>query len=141
MNANIEIKALPQNEMQLVKNILGELGEFKFDLPQILFSSFSVTALRLLKEYGPAYPRGLLLHEWEPDWEKFAQELDCMAIHVNEEILTVDYVQKIKKMDKLLLSYTVNDVKRARILFEMGVTAFFSDVPDVILKGLKDLNA
>lgn len=132
--ANIEIKALPGREEQLVRRVLLELSKTRpFPRGSILFSSFSIEALRLLRKYSQDCLLGLLQHEWDPDWEKICASLDCVSVHVNEAILTENKCSKIKRMGRALLSYTVNDPEQARRLFSWGVDAVFSDAPEQIL--------
>lgn len=133
INANVEIKALPRHETALIIRILEILNHLTISLPTILFSSFSISALEILRERAPEARLGLLLHEWEPNWKKICHDLNCVSVHVNEEIMTKEAAQQIKGMNKKLLCYTVNDPKRALKLFKYGVDAVFSDAPDRII--------
>lgn len=134
LSANVEIKALPGREENVVKKTLQQLTpDLLAANNSFLFSSFSMTALQLLRKYSPHCLLGLLLHEWEPDWKSIATSLNCVSINVNEEIMTEAAAHKIKAMNKLLLCYTVNDPVRAQELFSWGVDAVFSDVPDKII--------
>lgn len=134
ISANIEIKCLPGHEEALVKktlHIIENLPQaFK---PTILFSSFSIDALRLLRKYAPNALLGLLLHEWEAGWEDVCTSLHCASVNVYEEIMTEAMAKKIKGMGRQLLCYTVNNKARAIQLYRYGVDAVFSDVPDRIL--------
>lgn len=138
MSANVEIKPLPGQEEATVLQTLKEIKKY-FPEPSssILFSSFSWPALAILRKHAPIAMLGLLLHEWEPNWEEEANKLNCISIHVNEEIMTQSAAKKIKAMNKKLLCYTVNDPKRALELYSWGVDAVFSDVPDKIVQALK----
>lgn len=134
LSANIELKPLAGQDASLVERVLQDMAQHAFTHETILYSSFSINTLRLLRKHAPAALLGLLLHEWLPDWQKIADELDCVSIHVNEEIMTEESAQKIKAMGKLLLCYTVNDPSRANTLFNWGVDAVFSDTPDKIIE-------
>jgi glycerophosphoryl diester phosphodiesterase len=90
-------------------------------------------SLRYLRLYSPTCFIGLLLHEWRPDWEEDCLLLNCVSVHVNNDILTEEMAKKVKSMNKLLLCYTVNDPERAKTLYHWGVDAVFSDVPDRII--------
>lgn len=135
MNANVEIKSMPGKEAQLIKRVFQELSQSELGIvtPRLLFSSFSLDALKLLRQYAPSCYLGMLLHEWEPNWQTWCVALNCISVHVNEAILTHEAASKIKAMNKLLLCYTVNDPERAKELFSWGVDAVFSDNPDKIL--------
>lgn len=133
IKANIEIKALPHHEMSLVKRLLCDLHQdLQNHNERFLFSSFSLETLYLLREQGPQLNLGLLLHEWEPKWQLHCQQLNCVTVNVNHEIITHEAVKQIKSMGKLCLCYTVNDHARAIELYDMGVDAVFSDAPDRI---------
>lgn len=138
MAANVEIKALPGKEKQLVAKVIEQMKDYlPIAGPTILFSSFSIDALHFLREYAPNCFLGLLLHEWEPNWEALCTSLQCVSVHVNHEIMNQEAAQKIKAMNKTLLCYTVNNPRRALELYSWGVDAVFSDAPDKILKVLK----
>lgn len=133
ISANVEIKPFAGKEMNTVVESLKIIEHYyPQPHPNILFSSFSIPALRYLRELSPQCAIGLLLHEWEKGWEDVSIALNCVSIHVNDEIITSSAAQKIKKMDKKLLVYTVNDLKRANELYQWGVDAVFSDMPDKI---------
>ena len=60
--------------------------------------------------------------------------VNAIAIDVNQAILNPIYVKEIKNTNRLLLSYTVNDPKRATELFSWGVDGVFSDCPKGMLE-------
>lgn len=126
LSANIEIKALPEFEEKLITRVLQIVKGYP--RLQILFSSFSWSALRFIRQIAPQALIGVLLHEWEAGWENVCAEVNCISVHVNEEIMTKEMAEKIKAMGKLLFCYTVNDVERAEKLYAWGVDAIFSDV-------------
>jgi glycerophosphoryl diester phosphodiesterase len=132
MNINIELKSVLGNEARLVQQVLPIVAAYGAYPERIIFSSFSVIALRMLRLALPDCNIGLLLHEWIEGWESIAQELNCVSIHVNQEIVTQAAVQKIVSLNKKVLCYTVNDVARAKLLLSWGVAAVFSDYPDLI---------
>lgn len=137
MSANVEIKASLGHEEALVLRIIKEMSAYPANQTStILYSSFSFDALRILRKHDPHCLIGLLLHEWEPDWQEVCHSLQCVSVHVNQEILTYEKAQEIKRMGKILLSYTVNDPERALELYSFGVDAVFSDAPDRIINAL-----
>lgn len=135
MHANIEIKSSPANEIKTIDKILETITtSLAADPRQFLFSSFSVNALTTLRALSSDFAIGLLLHEWESGWQQICENLDVFSVHVNEEIVKkASQVNDIKAMHKALFCYTVNSITRARELFQLGVDAVFSDVPDKIL--------
>lgn len=134
MNANIEIKALPGQEEQCVVRVLKDIKNYLHH-PRVtlLFSSFSINALVALRKYAPDCLLGLLLHEWQSNWLEVANDLQCVSLNVNHEIMTENAAQRIKNLGKTLLCYTVNDRDRAQTLYSFGVDAVFSDAPDQLL--------
>lgn len=133
--ANLEIKSLPGQEKIHIDHILNVVKPYLSSMV-ILFSSFSIQSLTYLRSVFPAAQIGLLLHEWLPDWEKVSMELATVSIHVNEAIMTGERARLIKTLKKKLLCYTVNSLERARQLYQYGVDAVFTDVPDRILEAI-----
>ncbi len=133
MSANIELKPLPHQERETVENTLKVVNRLTTqNNPRILFSSFSLPTLHILREYATAAHVGLLMHEWLPNWRNLAKELYVDSIHINEEILTPATAADIKQQNKILLCYTVNSKDAANRFFEMGVNGVFSDYPDLL---------
>lgn len=133
MHANIELKAAPGHDESLVDKVLDVIEGLRPKVPDtILFSSFSVHALKYLHTIAPNHLLGLLIHDFDFDWEKAAYQLNCVSLHVNQEIMTEVIAKQLKSTAKKLLCYTVNDPLRASILFSWGIDAVFSDVPDII---------
>lgn len=135
MNANVEIKAYPGQAEQIVFRILNEMSPYlSVQNSAILFSSFSIETLQLLRKFSPKCNLGLLLHELLPNWCEISTSLECVSVHLNNEIITPKTIRTVKEMDKSILCYTVNDPSRAIELFSWGVDAVFSDYPDLIVK-------
>jgi len=136
ISANVEIKSAI-NEEELITRVLKEINPYIHKKRStILFSSFSMSTLYLLRKHAPDCLLGVLLHEWENNWQNICLDLQCASVHVNEEIMTAVKAQEIKSMQKKLLCYTVNDPKRAKELYSWGVDAVFSDYPARIMKSI-----
>lgn len=133
-NANIEIKSLKGHGEQFIDHLLNTIKPYWNQGSRYLFSSFCVDTLRLLRKSHCHCDLGLLLHEWQADWQDIYQELQCVSVHINQEILTRELAREIKASAGSLLAYTVNDAHRAQELFKWGVDAVFSDYPDRMLK-------
>jgi glycerophosphoryl diester phosphodiesterase len=134
INANVEIKVLSGQIENFIVRVLKELSPYlSRHQSRILFSSFSIEALQVLRKHSPDCQIGLLMHEWLPDWRQICLSLQCASLHVYDEILTFKAAQEVKAMNKTLLCYTVNDPERAKELYSWGVDAVFSDLPDLIL--------
>lgn len=135
LSANVEIKALPENEEETVKKVLADMKQhWMADMMQPLLSSFSMPALHFVKQYAPQTAIGVLVHEWFPEWEDVANKLQSFSVNLNDEIVDRHIIKKIKTMNKAVLCYTVNDPLRAKELFSWGVDAVFSDNADKIIE-------
>jgi glycerophosphoryl diester phosphodiesterase len=133
MSANVEIKALKGQEEEVVSQVIQELQPYLAKANEhYLFSSFSIAALTSLRKHAPHCQLGLLLEGWTPEWKDIAAELECVSIHVSDDILTERTAREIKSMGKALLCYTVNNPDRAQQLYGWGVDAVFSDAPNQV---------
>src|SRR3990167_2448761 len=132
LSMNLEIKPYKGDEEEMVKGILEVLKRiWPSGAPAPLLSSFNPEVLLLLKKFNSPYPCACLMHEWHDDWLPFVRQLEhCVSVNVNEEILTAERVRDIKNAGYGLLSYTVNEPKRAQLLFDWGVDGIFTDYPD-----------
>lgn len=134
MNANIEIKDKEGREEELVNAVLKSVSEhWQHPMNPPLISSFSVNILKLVRKYSATAILGFLMNEWQDNWEKICNELNCAAVDVNHQILNSNNVKIIKKSGRLLLAYTVNNLIRANELFSWGVDAVFTDDVKVIV--------
>ncbi len=129
LNANIEIKPALGHEIKTVKKI-HEVIEACWRAPEApLVSSFSLAVQHEIKKYFSTISRAFLMDEWNAEWKKILDELDCKLIGVNQAILDAERIQEIKAAGNVLLSYTVDDPAHARKLFSLGVDAIFSNCP------------
>lgn len=134
MCANVEIKPLVGNEMKFIQCLFAKLAPFSQMIDKhLLFSSFSFDVLSALREFSDDCMIGMLLSRWRGGWQELCEALNCMSVHVAEEIMTPYAAEHIKAMDKKLLCYTVNEIQRAQELYGWGVDALFSDAPDRLL--------
>jgi len=133
--ANLEIKALPGYEEITVQSIAAIFEKNTQQLP-LLLSSFSHITLKITRKLLPSASLGMLIDEWQPDWQDFCEGIHAAAININHSLLTPDRIRAIKEKNYTLLAYTVNTIERARELLSWGVDAIFSDCPEEILTGL-----
>lgn len=102
-------------------------------LPMPLISSFVAEAIRAARERAPSVAYGLLLRSAAGQRWRQAEALGCTTVNVDHRRLRPAIVSEIRSAGFAVLAYTVNDVMRARELFEWGVASVISDAPDVIL--------
>lgn len=96
------------------------------------FSSFSMAALMGAREIAPEIPRGLLVTDIPNDWRERVRATGALALHPRERELTAERVAEVHAEGMALMCYTVNEVQRARELFDWGVDAFCTDRLDLI---------
>lgn len=133
MHANIEIKPYTGMVTETTRTVLSELHRhWPKEKNWPLVSSFEYGALQLCRDIIPDLPLGLLLADWQEDWLKLAQAINCYSIHLSCRIITPARIQAIKQQGFKILVYTVNQRKLAQKLFACGVDAIFSDYPDIM---------
>lgn len=128
LSANIEIKAQIGHEEITAEKVLETIKKYwPESFPQPLLSSFSMPILEYIRAYSPESLIGYLMHGWHDDWQTHCNLLGCKTINVNYNFLDAEKVGLIKKTNRLLLAYTVNDQHVAQELYSWGVDAIFSD--------------
>lgn len=133
MTANVEIKPYPGTAEQTAIAVLTYLNRYwpqEKEMP--LVSSFDLDVLTLCRSLSPELPLGLLLDDWDGQWQQKAEQLHCYSVHLNRRALTAERAALIKKQGYKLLIYTVNRRRQAQKLFSWGVDAIFSDYPDLL---------
>ncbi len=96
----------------------------------ILVSSFKHRELFEFRKIDKDTPVALLLHEWDSACFDLARELNAYAINCSRKIVTPKRIQTIKQHNFKVFVYTVNSMREAHRLYEMGVDGIFSDRPD-----------
>ncbi|PWC15420.1 glycerophosphodiester phosphodiesterase [Brenneria corticis] len=133
MAANIEIKPTTGHEQETGRLIALAARQLWADHPLApLLSSFSVQALEAAQQAAPELPRGLLLDEWDDDWQTLTRRLACRSIHLNHRLLTAERVTLLQAAGLRILAYTVNDPARAQTLLDWGVDCICTDRIDLI---------
>ncbi|KAF0164670.1 MAG: ugpQ [Rhodocyclaceae bacterium] len=98
---------------------------------KLLLSSFSSAALRSAAEEAEQLPRALLVGAIAPDWRERMAETGAMALHSSARALTAETLAEVLAAGFPLACYTVNRRDDAERLFAMGVSAVFTDRPDL----------
>ncbi|MTD29104.1 glycerophosphodiester phosphodiesterase [Erwinia sorbitola] len=132
MMANIEIKPTTGLEVETGRAVALAARTLWQGQVMPLLSSFSYQALEAAQQAVPELPRGLLLDEWDDNWQALTTELGCVSIHLNYRVLTKKRVALLKQAGLRILVYTVNNPKRARELVQWGVDAICTDRIDII---------
>lgn len=131
---NLEIKPCKGRERETAEASLAAARDiWPSDRPPPLISSFARASLVAALELAPDWPRGYLFDRRPKNWRAEIEALEPSTLNTAHKRLTAKIAAELKATGFPLLAYTVNDPKRARELFEMGVDGVFSDAPDVIL--------
>jgi glycerophosphoryl diester phosphodiesterase len=138
LGLNLEIKPCPGREKETAEIALDHLSQIWDDTDRLLISSFQHVSLEASLDLAPDFARGLLIggEEMPENWKDMAEYLDVSTINLGSRLLTRAVADDVMDMELPLLVYTVNDPLEARALQKLGVDAFFSDNPDVILENL-----
>ncbi|MEO1249543.1 MAG: glycerophosphodiester phosphodiesterase family protein, partial [Pseudomonadota bacterium] len=133
LGLNLEIKSLAHRAEETARVALEQTRDlWPSDRPAPLISSFQYQALVTAKDIAPDWPRGLLLGGQMADWRARAEAIDAATINTYHAVQTRDSIATFRAFGKPVLCYTVNDPGRAADLFDWGVSAVFSDAPDIV---------
>lgn len=131
--ANVEIKPYPGTVEETAVAVLSHINQYwPVTKPLPLVSSFEIKALKLCRSLSPELPIGLLLDNWQENWQQLASELQCYSIHLNRRAINAERVKMIKEAGYKVFVYTVNRKRLAKKLLDWGVDAVFSDYPDLL---------
>ena len=100
------------------------------DAPPLLFSSFRPEALAGARETAPHIPRALLLDTLRPGWLDVAQQLGCVAVITNYNVMSPQALAQIHGAAMRGLVYTVNDPAPAAWLQSIGIDGIITDAVD-----------
>jgi glycerophosphoryl diester phosphodiesterase len=135
LHINVEIKPTLGKDIitaQKTLTLLKQHWSSKNSVP--LLSGASLKSLQAVREQDNSIALGWITDKWRKDWQTILKDLDCISLHINHEALNAARVAAVKQAGYLLLAYTVNDIKQAKILFDWGVDAIFTNFPDRMLQ-------
>jgi glycerophosphoryl diester phosphodiesterase len=128
LGINVEIKPSKNLDRLLAKKVVAILHEHWQRNDMLLVSSFSLGSLSEVRQLDSQMNLGLLIENCEHDnWKQNLNQLSCVSLHVEQSSLTKEWVAAIKKLDRYVLAYTVDDPVRAKELYNWGVNAVFSN--------------
>ena len=136
--ANVEIKPSTGFEAETGTTAALLARELWRGAPlQPLLSSFEPASLAAARQAAPELPRGALTEGIPPDWEQWMQTLGCVSLHCDYRLLQRQQARAVRDAGYWLLCWTVNDPEIARVLFDWGVDAIFTDRLDLIAPDFK----
>ncbi len=131
--ANVEIKPAAGSEVVTGEAVTAvvEAARLRFPGMPLLLSSFSRLALAASLRTVPALERALLVEEIPEDWRGLIEAQGCIAIHAAGQLLDESLLAAIAGRGVPVACYTVNRPDLAAHLFGRGVSAVFTDRPDL----------
>jgi glycerophosphoryl diester phosphodiesterase len=126
--ANVEIKPAAGQEAATGQAVARHAA---LATGNILLSSFSTRALRAAADEAVQLPRAMLFDAIPADWRERLMETGARALHSAARALSVEALQAVRDAGFPLACYTVNRRDEAERLFAMGVSAVFTDRPDL----------
>ncbi len=141
LGLNLEIKPCPGREVETAEVALDFATRiWPDDAPPPLISSFSHVSLESAMDVMEEWPRGLLFDEHFAEWREIAEHLDAHTININGNKITRDLLDEYLEFAKPVLAYTINDPRKARELFDWGISGVFSDCPDAIRDAVESVH-
>lgn len=126
--ANVEIKPSAGQEAEtgciVARNVAALAGKW-------LLSSFSPEAMCAAAEAAPDVPRAVLVQRIPSDWRQRMAAVGALALHASAQAITAAGIRAVRDAGVPLACYTVNRRDEAGRLFALGVSAIFSDRPDL----------
>ncbi|NJD36471.1 MAG: glycerophosphodiester phosphodiesterase [Betaproteobacteria bacterium] len=126
--ANVEIKPAVGQETETGQAVARHAAAAT---GKLLLSSFSSIALRAAADEAVQLPRAMLFDAIPADWRERIMETGARALHSSARALTGEALQAVRDSGFPLACYTVNRREDADRLFAMGVSAVFTDRPDL----------
>ncbi|MCF8197270.1 MAG: glycerophosphodiester phosphodiesterase [Sulfuritalea sp.] len=126
--ANVEIKPSSGQDAETGRMVARHAVAASCSL---VLSSFSPEALRSAAAAAPLLPRAMLVETIPADWRERLADLGAMALHAQARGVTAEVASAVRAGGFSLACYTVNNRDEAGRLFAMGVSAVFTDRPDL----------
>ena len=135
MNVEIKTEAVAHG---VVPKVAAAINEHEM-IDQVVVSSFSPEALRLMKITDPAIVTASLfnkeLHTGRDPLE-IIQEVGSRGFNIAAKRVTEAMVERCRNHGFPVAVYTVNEPAELRRLKDMGVNAVFTDHPDLMIEVL-----
>jgi glycerophosphoryl diester phosphodiesterase len=133
LGANVEIKPNPGEARATAEAVCNAIAEtWPESVPDPVISSFDRDAMAVTRDMLPDTERAILFHGLPKDWKRIAAELGCRAVHASNRQMTETLAAQVIAAGLHLRVFTVNDPVRAETLRQWGVSAVFTDRPDLI---------
>lgn len=126
--ANVEIKPPAGREFETGQVVARHAAAAD---SRLALSSFSPDALHAAAAEAPRLFRAMLVDSIPPDWRERMAESGAMALHSSARGLTAEMREAVLDAGFPLACYTINRREEAERLFALGISAVFTDRPDL----------
>lgn len=134
LHPNIELKTMPGNPVLLISSFLACLEAHwpsSHHLP--LISSFDLNLLRTVRELQTkSYPLGYVIREFGPEALKTALKYEFNTLHCDHRYIQAEHIREMQAHFISPLLYTIDDPVQALRYLDQGVSAIFSNHPDLL---------
>jgi len=132
LGANIELKSDLGRDYATAAAVAAVLDRLHGCAAEVLVSSFQPVIVAALQRLAPQTARGILFRLVPRNWAEIAARLDCAVVGADHRRLRSRTIGAVLSAGYQLAAFTVNNPRRARLLYDRGVTSVFSDIPDII---------
>ncbi|WP_413700929.1 glycerophosphoryl diester phosphodiesterase [Psychromonas sp. KJ10-10] len=130
LKVNIEIKLYPEDDIALLCERITTVIVFsQIDTTQLLFSSFSLQALKHMRRLLPQIPRGFLCEQIPQNCLDLLQEIDAYSVHCDYLFLNKQQISEFKQAGYQVFCYTINDPQKMSEYWDWGVDMIITDKP------------
>jgi len=133
ISVNIELKPNKGKEIENIRSVINLINNKK-NMPIYYFSSFDQISLEIAYKSINHIPRGLLIDKKnnfsKNDVIDICKKYECFSVGLEDKSLDAETIIFYKKNNLVVTAYTINDSKRAKALFSLGVDSVFTDRPD-----------
>ncbi|MBF0491435.1 MAG: hypothetical protein HQM15_01485 [Deltaproteobacteria bacterium] len=137
---NVEIKGENIFAEGREQKLFRLIQDFKMQ-ENMLVSSFNIFALRRMRQIAPQIKRGYLFYERQDPFSTraaFDFLFQPYSYHPSRVLADKKLLEKLKKKNKKIWVWTVNEVDEARALVESGVEGLITDDPRKMLEHFKN---
>ncbi|HSK40215.1 MAG TPA: glycerophosphoryl diester phosphodiesterase [Arenibaculum sp.] len=134
LGINLEIKPCPGRAAETARVAIERAGPLWAGRP-VLVSSFEHECLEEVLRRAPDWPTGFLFEGRPGDWRETARRLGVATLNV-EGASDRHAIREYVDFGLPVLTWTVNDVARARELLAFGVASVITDEPGTMLSAL-----
>lgn len=126
---NLEIKDINKymNIKKAIQNVLELIYKYKCQ-NLALISAFNHEYLKIIREKDKNISLAVLCeNKKNPNTLEYLKSLDVQAYNISKSLVNEDLIKELKNENIETLVFTINDKKKIKKLFEIGVKGVFTD--------------